>query len=177
MRVIRWAYASWETLIARPAIPPHMSNWTDNIVGDRMAVDQEFTDRIRASEFNNQEWGLIMTAVEFEIEHADDPERARIVANTDGLPQIIPELEKVSNQVVPGGRPADDGGGGGGSGSGGGDGGVFGAIRGALGLGDATDDADRLDAAEELVDEYAVELQRHLESEGKWERVRTDYPD
>ncbi|MFB6255890.1 MAG: DUF5799 family protein, partial [Haloplanus sp.] len=60
-----------------------MSNWTDRIVGDRMAVDREFSDRVRASEFSNQEWGLVMTAVDFEIEHAEDPDRARIVADTE----------------------------------------------------------------------------------------------
>ncbi|MFB6196474.1 MAG: DUF5799 family protein [Haloplanus sp.] len=144
-----------------------MSNWTDRIVGDRMAVDQEFTGRVNASEFTNQEWGLIMTAVEFEIEHAEDPERARIVADTGNLPQIIPELEKVQNQVGPGGDPTrnDDG-----------EGGVVDTIRGALGLGGSSDD-EKLDAAERLVDEYADALQRHLEENGKWDDVRDAYAD
>jgi hypothetical protein len=173
MGVIIAAYAflcRWETLIGTLVVGACMSNWTDSIVGDRMAVDREFNDRVRASEFTNQEWGLIMTAVEFEIEDADDPERARIVADTESLPQVIPELEKVGGQAGPGGRPAP-------AEDGNEDDGLFGTIRGALGLGGGSDDADRLDAAERLVDEYAAALQDHLESNGKWESVRRDYPD
>jgi hypothetical protein len=143
-----------------------MSNWTDRIVGDRMAVDQEFNDRVRASEFSNQEWGLVMTAVEFEIEDADDPERARIVADTESLPQMIPELENVQQGTGPGGA-------GGQSGADSGTG-VLDAIRGALGMDDG-DDAEKLDAAERLVDEYASALQQRLEDEGKWDEVRQSY--
>jgi hypothetical protein len=144
-----------------------MSNWTDRIVGDRMAVDREFSDRVRASEFSNQEWGLVMTAVDFEIEHADDPDRARIVADTESLPQMIPELEKVQQGMGPGGpggqRQADSGTG------------VLDAIRGALGMGDGDDDAEKLDAAERLVDEYASALQQRLEEKGKWDHIRQSY--
>jgi len=142
-----------------------MSNWTDRIVGDRMTVDQEFGERVRDSRFSNQEWGLIMTAIEFEIEHADDPERARIVADTENLPQMLPELEKVQQGMPggPGGQSAQD------SGTG-----VLDAVRGALGLSDDDSEA-KLDAAERLVDEYAAELQRHLEDRGKWDDVRDTY--
>jgi len=143
-----------------------MSNWTDRIVGDRMAVDREFNERVLDSEFSNQEWGLIMTAVEFEIEHADDPDRARIVADTESLPQMLPELEKVQQGMGPGGPGAQ---GSRDSGTG-----VLDAIRGALGMGGG-DDAERLDAAERLVDEYADALQRRLEAEGKWDEVRESY--
>ena len=143
-----------------------MSNWTDRIVSDRMAVDREFSDRVRASEFSNQEWGLIMTAVEFEIEHPDDPERARIVPDTENLPQMMPELEKVGQGAGPaGGTPQGD------SGTG-----VLDAVRGALGLGD-DDEEERLDAAERLVGEYAAELQARLEDHGKWTEVREAYGD
>ncbi|WP_248896662.1 DUF5799 family protein [Haloplanus halobius] len=146
-----------------------MSNWTDRIVSDRMAVDREFSDRVRASEFTNQEWGLIMTAVEFEIEHADDPEQARIVPDTENLPQMIPELEKVGGQMGPGGPTQ-------GGNSGGSGGGVFDTIRSALGMG-GSDDEDKLDAAERLVDEYADALQQRLEETGKWDDVRDAYED
>jgi len=141
-----------------------MSNWTDRIVGDRMAVDREFSDRVRTSEFSNQEWGLVMTAVDFEIEHADDPDRARIVADTESLPQMIPELEKVQQGMGPGGQSQAD------SGTG-----VLDAIRGALGMGDGDDDAEKLDAAERLVDEYASALQQRLEEKGKWDDIRQSY--
>lgn len=143
-----------------------MSDWTDRIVGDRMAVDQEFNDRIRASEFSNQEWGLVMTAVDFEIEDADDPEQARIVADTESLPQMMPELAKVRQGMGPGGPGA---GGGADSGTG-----VLDAIRGALGMG-GDDDAERLDAAERLVDEYAAALQQRLEEKGTWDEIRQSY--
>ncbi|QZX99873.1 DUF5799 family protein [Halobaculum rubrum] len=149
-----------------------MSNWTDAIVGERMTVDREFTDRIRASEFSNQEWGLIMTAVEFEIEDADDSEEARIVADTSKLPQIMPELDNISQQM---GAMA------GGGSDGGSSGGAFGeivsdikdAVFGAGGGGGV--DEQKLEAAERLTQEYADELQRHLESKGKFEQVRLAY--
>lgn len=149
-----------------------MADWTDSIVGDRMTVDREFNDRVTRSEFTRQEWGLIMTATEFEIENAEDPERARIVANTEKLPHIMPELENVRSQMASmGGAPAD------GSASSGGGGGLFDSIKGALGLGGGGGGADRerQAAAERLVREYADELQTHLESRGKWNQVRIAY--
>jgi hypothetical protein len=149
-----------------------MSNWTDAIVGERMTVDREFNDRLRQSEFSNQEWGLIMTAVEFEIEDAGDPETARIVADTSKLPQIMPELDNISKQM---------GAMGGGTAEGGSSGGPFGEIvsdiKDALlgGGGGGGVDTQKLEAAERLTQEYADELQRHLESKGKFEQVRLAY--
>jgi hypothetical protein len=40
---------------------------------------------------------------------------------------------------------------------------------------DDGDEEERLDAAERLVDEYADELQAHLEDNGKWDDVRDAY--
>ncbi|RQG97904.1 DUF5799 family protein [Natrarchaeobius chitinivorans] len=137
------------------------SSWTDRIVGERMTVDQEFSSRIQGSEFSNQQWSLIMTATEFEIEHPDDPERARIVANTDKVEQILPELENVDARMGPGGGAQ--------SGS---SGGIFDSIKGSLGLGGGDDHAEKRDAAERLTQEYADELQSHLESKGRWSSVR-----
>ncbi|KKF39163.1 hypothetical protein FK85_30760 [Halorubrum saccharovorum] len=151
-----------------------MSDWTDAIVGERMTVDNQFTDRVSASQFSSQEWGLIMTATEFEIENADDSEDARIVADTSSLPAIMPELENVRSQVAAmGGAPGGDAGGSGGSG-----GGLVDSIKGALGLGGGGSDGpsdEELEAAERLVQEYADELQAHLEEAGKWEQVRVAY--
>lgn len=140
--------------------------WQDLIVGDRMAVDQEFAQRITDSQFSRQEWGLIMTAVEFEIEHPDDAERARIVADTTKVEQVMPEMENVRDQMgAMGGAPGDDRAGGGG---------VFDSMKDALGLGGGDDgvDQDRIDAADRLAQEYAGELQQRLESQGKWTQVR-----
>jgi hypothetical protein len=144
-----------------------MADWTDSIVGDRMTVDREFSERVQASRFSNQEWGLIMTATELDIEHADDPERARIVADTEKLPQIMPELDNVRSQMQSMG---------GGSSGSGGSGGLFDSIASALGLGGSGGSGDEeLEAAERLTQEYADELQRHLENKGKWEQVRIAY--
>ncbi|MFC6904495.1 DUF5799 family protein [Halalkalicoccus tibetensis] len=146
--------------------------WMDRIVGDRMAVDREFTERVNESRFSSQQWGLIMTATEFEIHGAEEPESAEIVANTEKLPQIMPELEKIDAQVQAAG---------GAGGSTGSDpsGGILDSIKGALGLGgggSGASDEDR-QAAESLVAEYADRLQERLEEQGKWEstcRTATD---
>ncbi|ELZ04322.1 DUF5799 family protein [Natrialba aegyptia] len=150
-----------------------MSNtsWTDRIVGERMAVDQEFSSQIASSRFSNQQWSLIMTATEFEIEHPDDPDRAQIVADTDKLEQIIPELENVQSGM---GAMAGAGGSGAGGSGGSGSGGLVDSIKGALGMGGggANDHAEKREAAERLTQTYADELQSHLESKGRWESVR-----
>ncbi|WP_137288793.1 DUF5799 family protein [Natronorubrum halophilum] len=142
--------------------------WTDRIVGARMAVDQEFTTRITDSRFSNQQWSLIMTATEFELDHPDDPDRARIVANTEKIGQIIPELDNIQTGM---GAVGGQGGGQGGSSSGG----LIDSIKGALGMGgggSGSSHDEKRQAAERLTQEYADELQAHLESNGRWESVR-----
>lgn len=137
-------------------------NWTDMIVGDRMNVDNSFSSTVEASQFSRQEWGLIMTAVEFEI---DEPgtDRARLVANTDNLPAVMPEMDRIADQQHRTAR----------GGSGGSGGGLLDSLRDALGLGGRSKEADaeRMRAAEELANEYATELQRHLEERGRWDDV------
>lgn len=145
------------------------TSWTDQIVGARMTVDQEFSSRIADSRFSNQQWSLIMTATEFEIEQPEDPEDARIVANTENVEQIIPELEN-----IPTGMGAMGGGSGGQQGSSS-NGGILDSILGALGLGGDGDDnshAEQERAAESLTQEYAEQLQAELESKGRWDTVR-----
>lgn len=138
------------------------SDWTDRIVGARMKVDQEFSEQVQASEFSSQEWGMIMTAVELEIEDPEDPEEARVVANTESVPQVMPALDDVRDQMgAMGGTPS------GSSGSSGG--GIIDSILGAFGMGgDGGGDAERIEAAEALAQEYAERLQSHLESKGQW---------
>ena len=136
------------------------SNWTDRIVGERMQVDQAFNEKVAASNFSNQQWGLIMTAVEFEIENPDDPESARIVANTSKVESIVPELENIDQRT---GMAAQ---GGGGSGS---SGGLLDGVKSALGLGGGGGvDREQLAAAEELTQMYASDLQEKLQARGKW---------
>ncbi len=148
-----------------------MSNWTDAIIGQRMAVDQEFNEQVQASQFSNAEWGLIMTATEFEIDDAENPETARIVANTDNVETIIPELESIRTQTAGmGGRPAEP--------TGGSTGGLLGSLKSALGFGGGDDgsvDAEKLAAAERLTGEYAEALQSHLVETDSFEQARTAY--
>ncbi len=141
-----------------------MSNWQEMIVGDRMVVDDTFSEQIDRSPFSRQEWGLIMTASNFEIEAPDDADAARLVADTSDLPVIMPEVEKVAS-MGPMGRPQQEG-----SGSG-----IFGSFLDSLGLGGGNDgpsDEEKLQTAERLVDAYAAELQAHLEEEGRWDEIR-----
>ncbi|MFO7833033.1 MAG: DUF5799 family protein [Halohasta sp.] len=152
-----------------------MSDWTDAIIGERMTVDGTFSDRVAASRFSNAEWDLIMTATEFEIERADDPEAARIVANTENVPAIIPELAAIRAQTASmagqpntGGRDSD--------------GGLVDAVKRALGFGGDTAETETVDqealaAAEELTQAYAESLQAHLEETGSFERARAAYRD
>ncbi|MFB6179327.1 MAG: DUF5799 family protein [Halorientalis sp.] len=142
--------------------------WTDRIVGDRMAVDQQFTDRVTSSPFSRQQWGLVMTAVEFDIEHPEDEAQAELVADTSNLPAVLPELDSVEQGPMGMGGPGqrEDTGGG-----------MLGGIKDALGLGGESDgddeiDQERLAAAERLAKEYAAELQAHLEDGGKWAEIR-----
>ena len=143
-----------------------MSDWQDMIVGDRMAVDEEFSTEVDGSPFSRQEWGLIMTATSFEITDPGDEEAATLVADTSELPAVMPELERVA-EMGPMGGPQEQGGGGGG---------LIGSVLDSLGLGGGGDDdgvdEERLEAAESMVDRYAEELQSHLETEGRWAEVR-----
>ena len=147
------------------------SEWTDRIVGDRMTIDQEFSTQVRNSQFSNQEWGMIMTAVELEIENAADPDEARIVADTSKIDQVLPAIDESRSQMGQmGGAP--------GGGSGGSSGGFLDGIKDALGLGGGGDGNggggdERERAAASLAQAYADELQSHLERKGKWEQVRT----
>jgi hypothetical protein len=135
--------------------------WTDSITGARMQVDRQFEQRVRDSEFSNQQWGLIMTAVEFRIDDPETPAEARLVADTEKVEHIIPELEN-----IPQGMGAQPGRGGGS------EDGLFDRLRGLLGGGsDDGVDQETLDAANELAGEYATELQQFLEQQDRWAEV------
>jgi len=139
-----------------------MSDWTDQIVGARMKVDGTFAPEVDASGFSRQEWGLVMTSVEFEIEGAEDPDTARLVANSDNLEAVVPELKRVAEmqeQMQGGGRSSG--------------GGFLDNVKSALGFGNGTGgkdsvDPERLAEARSLTQRYAEELQSHLESNGRW---------
>ncbi|MFC5973331.1 DUF5799 family protein [Halomarina salina] len=141
-------------------------SWTDRLVGSRMAVDREFGDRVAQSSLSNQEWNLVMTATEFRVADVDDPEAARLVGDTSKLESVVPEMDRIaSEQPNAGGGSASDGGS---------SGGLFGSIKDAFGMSgdDGPDDAERIETAERLVDEYTTRLQERLENSGRWEEIR-----
>lgn len=143
------------------------SDWTDAIVGERMAVDQQFSSEVHDSSFSNQEWGLIMTAAEFEIENADDADAARIIPDTSKVGPIMTEVEQMDQRVGAAGARSS-----------GGDGnGIVSTVKDVLGLGggDEGPDEERVAAAEELLQRYADTLQTHLGEKGRWEQVRIAY--
>jgi hypothetical protein len=148
-------------------------HWTDRIVGDRMAVDQQFSDRVSSSQFSRQQWGLIMTAIDFEIENPDDDAEARLVADTSELGPVMAEIEDMEPQ-----GPMTGMGGGSGNRGTNGDGGLLSSITDRL-LGGGDDGGkggsmteNELEAAEQLAQEYAAELQSHLEENKRWAEVR-----
>lgn len=149
-----------------------MSEWQDRIVGARMAVDNDYSPRINNSDFSRQEWGLIMTAVEFDIRDAADDEKAELYADTSNLPEIMPEVENVAQMSSMGtaGTQQNDSGGG-----------FVDSVKSALGLGGGSGgngmDEDRISEAEELAQGYATELQRYLEQNDSWDEVRAAYID
>ena len=146
------------------------SDWTDRIVGERMQLDQEFAEKVAASNFSRQQWGLIMTAVEFEIENPGDPEGARLVADTSKVESIVPELEKIdqASGMAAGGAPSPAA-----SGDSGDSEGILDGVKSALGLGGGDGvDREQLAAAEEMAQMYADDLQEKLQARSKWEEVR-----
>jgi hypothetical protein len=142
-----------------------MAEWMDQLAGARMQVDKRFEDRVRNSRFSTQEWGLIMTAVEWDVERPGDPEAAELVAVTTRIEDIMPELERVRSQMGTPGAGAPD--------SGGGllddIGSLFDSLTGNGG--DGTD-PEKVRDAERLVQAYATELQDFLEERGRWEAIR-----
>ncbi len=142
--------------------------WTDLLAGARMQVDQQFQEHLEQSDFTNQEWGLVMTAVDFEIQHADDPERAQLVADQEQIRQIIPELDNIQQQMGGAAQPVEsnpDGGG------------MFGRLRQYLGFlssdtASSKPDKERLTAAKTLVEEYTEQLEAYLRERERWEEIR-----
>jgi hypothetical protein len=149
-----------------------MSDWTDSVVGERMQVDQEFSQQVQASEFTSQEWSLVMTAIEFEIEGAEDPDTASVAVDDSNLEQVIPEFDEIRSQMDAMGGMA----GGSQSGGGGGGGGVMDSVKSALGLGggDGDEDAEherKEEAATKLTAAYAERFEARLRENGRWEEV------
>jgi hypothetical protein len=133
--------------------------WRDAIVGDRMRVDQEFAERVQGSGFSNQQWSLIMTAVQLELEGSG--EDATLVADTSRIPDIAPELDRITEQM---GAAQPGGGNTGGSN-------LVDTLKSSLGLGGGSADEEMVREAEQLASAYAAALESHLRENGRWDRV------
>lgn len=131
------------------------NSWEELIVADRMAADREFQERVRASSLSNQAWGLVMMAIEFEIEQPEQPDQAHIAVNSEQLGSVLPAMKEVDEQLPHGESSSDSG--------------LLDSVRDLFGSGRSDD--DRRDEAEQLAREYAQLLRRQLEENGKWEQV------
>lgn len=132
-------------------------SWTERIAAERMQTDREFTDRVAASPLSSQQWGLVMTAVEFDIDGPEDPETAELVVDASKLTSVMDEIRRIDDRQPGTAATSDDGGG------------LLDSVKSALGVGE-TDDELR-ETAEDLADEYATELQARLEERGRWAEV------
>jgi len=144
-----------------------MTDWTNRLAGARMQVDQQFQDRVAESQFSNQQWGLIMTAVEWEVENPEDDEAARLVADTSNFGDVIPELDRIEQQVGPGADPE----------------GIEDSnplrramrkVANSVSLSNAGggSNQEQLDEAAALVQDYAEQLQAFLERQDRWAEIR-----
>ena len=137
-----------------------MADWESQIAGERMAVDGEFADRVGASSLTSQQWDLVMTAVNFEIENPGTPADAELVADTSKLPSIMDEIDRMGSQGPMGGGQAgnqrSDG--------------IVSGVLSTLGLGDSGNDEMR-ETAEQLAEEYAEKLQAKLVEGGRWSKI------
>lgn len=143
-----------------------MADWQSSIAGERMAVDGEFSDRVRSSSLSSQQWDMVMTAVTFEIENPRTPEDAELVADTSRLSAMMDEIERVGSRSPVGGGT----GGAQGSDRGGRSDGFLAGLFSTLGMGGGSDDRVR-EEAEELAAEYADALQAKLIERGRWNAV------
>ncbi|MFB6309237.1 MAG: DUF5799 family protein [Haloarculaceae archaeon] len=135
-------------------------DWQDQVAAERMQVDQEFDERVRNSELTGQQWGLVMTAAEFDIENPENPDRARLVPDLSSYSAIADELERVE-QATAMGSPGEDS-------SSGGE--LLSGVKEALGLGSDENDPYR-EEAERLAEEYAQLLQQKLTERGRWATI------
>jgi len=144
-----------------------MTDWTNRLAGARMQVDQQFQDRVAESQFSNQQWGLIMTAVEWEVENPEDDEAARLVADTSNFGDVIPELDRIEQQVGPGADPE----------------GIEDSnplrramrkVANSVSLSNAGggSNQEKLEDAAALVQDYAEQLQAFLERQDRWAEIR-----
>jgi len=142
------------------------NSWRDALAAERMRVDREFEEQVQSSSFTRQQWGLVMTAVEFDIEGASNPETAELVADTSKLPSVMPQIEQMEQGGGGMGAPAGGPSNGGGSG-----GGLLGKLTSLLPGGGSSGGGKRQDEAASLAQEYADALQQRLEKRDRWQAI------
>lgn len=147
-----------------------MPEWTDKLARARIQVDKEFHEEVKRTQFTEQEWGLVMTAVEWRVANPDDPEHARLVAETDNVKDILPQLTRIRRDVETAAAGPDaarqrslaEG--------------FSGWINGFVEMlsravtSESTD--SRVEDAETLAAEYAERVQDYLERRNRWDEVR-----
>ncbi|QSG09010.1 DUF5799 family protein [Halapricum desulfuricans] len=138
------------------------NSWRDMLAAERMRVDQEFEDRVQSSSFSRQQWGLVMTAVEFDIETPSDPETAQLIADTNSLPSVMGQIEQMDGGSM--------GGAAGGTGGTAGGGGLLSKLASLL-SGGGSGGGERQREAESLAEEYAEQLQERLEKRDRWQSI------
>jgi hypothetical protein len=134
--------------------------WLDRVAGARMEFDSEFSEVVAASSLTNQQWGLIMTAAEFQIEAPENPEQAELVPVTENLPAVMSQVEQLGEGMGMGGqRPASGGG-------------LMDSIKDLFGGGGGGGGSEELvQTAEDLLKQYAEGFQERLEAMDRWEEV------
>ncbi|MFB6200845.1 MAG: DUF5799 family protein [Halorhabdus sp.] len=139
-------------------------SWSEQIAAERMQTDQEFTERVADSPLSSQQWSLVMTAIEFDIERPDDPDAAELVADTSRLSSVMSEIRRMDDRGASGmgTRPTEtesDGGG------------LFDSLKDTLGIGSESDPLR--ETAERLAADYANRLQARLEERDRWGEICT----
>lgn len=133
------------------------------LIGHRMFVDNEFNERLLASDFSSAEWDIIMSVVTFRIHEPDDPEEAQLYPQLDGVPDAIaatddlPDFQKVQSMQPErhtSGRLER----------------FVGRVQSALGLDVRRKQKqhERIQNAEQLISDYAEVLEIHLRQQSDW---------
>lgn len=134
----------------------------DQLIGHRMAVDNEFSSRVIDSQFSHGEWDVIMSTVTFEIDRPDTPEEATLQPTLDDLDAAIAATEEMPSIDSFGAlsEPADA------STS------LLDRLRSVLGGGGhSTDREGRRADAQALIEQYAEVLEIHLKQRSAWTKV------
>lgn len=136
------------------------------LVGHRMYVDNEFTQRVLESGFSSAEWDIIMSVVSFRVHAPDEPEEATLYPAMDGLPDAIAATDELPDfQTVQHTQPRQR--------SGGRVSRFVTQLRESLGLDFAKkrDRHERVQAAEKLVSDYTEVLEIHLRQQSRWDDI------